>query len=102
MQGSLTWEILLPMLKKPSRDWGVVMADSPRKMRGDTDPTLSGDRGVNFGVGQPDFPTPAHIVEAAKAALDGGAHGYTPTAGTPALRSTYSGVKVISTRSSKR
>jgi len=41
---------------------------------------------VNFGVGQPDFPTPAHIVEAAVAALKGGAHGYTPTAGTPALR----------------
>ncbi|MFH2005797.1 MAG: pyridoxal phosphate-dependent aminotransferase [bacterium] len=41
---------------------------------------------VNFGVGQPDFATPAHIVDAAKRALDGGAHGYTPTAGTPVLR----------------
>jgi aspartate aminotransferase len=48
--------------------------------------TTDGVDVVNFGVGQPDFPTPAHIVEAAKQALDGGAHGYTPTAGTPVLR----------------
>lgn len=48
--------------------------------------TADGVDVVNFGVGQPDFPTPPHIVEAAKVALDGGAHGYTPTAGTPALR----------------
>ncbi len=41
---------------------------------------------INLGVGQPDFPTAPHIVEAAKRALDGGAHGYTPTAGTLALR----------------
>jgi aspartate aminotransferase len=41
---------------------------------------------VDLSVGQPDFDTPAHIVEAAKRALDGGATRYTPTAGTPALR----------------
>ena len=41
---------------------------------------------INFGAGQPDFPTPANIVAAAKRAMDDGAHGYTPTAGTPALR----------------
>jgi aspartate aminotransferase len=48
--------------------------------------TADGVDVVNFGVGQPDFPTPAHIVEAAVKALHGGAHGYTPTAGTPVLR----------------
>ncbi len=41
---------------------------------------------VALSVGQPDFPTPAHIVEAARKALADGAFGYTPTAGTPALR----------------
>ncbi|MDA0353241.1 MAG: pyridoxal phosphate-dependent aminotransferase [Chloroflexi bacterium] len=41
---------------------------------------------INLGIGQPDFKTPAHIVEAAKAALDRGEHGYTPAAGIPALR----------------
>ena len=41
---------------------------------------------INLGIGQPDFRTPDHIVEAAKAALDAGEHGYTPAAGIPPLR----------------
>ena len=42
---------------------------------------------VNLAVGQPDFPTPEHVVDAARKALADHAFGYTPTAGTPALRS---------------
>lgn len=41
---------------------------------------------VDLSVGQPDFPTPEHIVEAARKALADKAFGYTPTAGTPKLR----------------
>ena len=41
---------------------------------------------INMGAGDPDLPTPAHVVEAAKAALDAGAHHYTPPPGMPALR----------------
>jgi hypothetical protein len=42
---------------------------------------------IGFGAGEPDFPTPAHIVEAAIAACgDPANHRYTPTAGIPALR----------------
>ena len=41
---------------------------------------------VNLGIGQPDFPTPPHIVEAACRALADGAHGYTPANGLLALR----------------
>ncbi len=41
---------------------------------------------VGFGAGEPDFPTPAHIVEAAKEALDLGMTRYTPSSGTVALR----------------
>src|SRR2546422_4508725 len=41
---------------------------------------------VSFGAGEPDFDTPAHIKEAAKKALDGGATKYTPVEGTPQLR----------------
>lgn len=41
---------------------------------------------VNLGIGQPDFPTPAHIVEAGVKALRDGHHGYTPAVGIPALR----------------
>lgn len=41
---------------------------------------------INLGIGQPDFPTPAHIVEAGVKALRDGNHGYTPANGLPALR----------------
>jgi aspartate/methionine/tyrosine aminotransferase len=41
---------------------------------------------INLGIGQPDFRTPEHVVEAAVKALRDGAHGYTPAKGIPALR----------------
>ena len=41
---------------------------------------------VNLGIGQPDFPTPKHIVEAAIKALRDGHHGYTPAVGIKPLR----------------
>src|SRR5436190_16666904 len=41
---------------------------------------------INLGIGQPDFRTPAHIVEAAVKALRDGHHGYTPAVGVAALR----------------
>jgi aspartate/methionine/tyrosine aminotransferase len=42
---------------------------------------------IGFGAGEPDFPTPAHIVEAAVAACqDPASHKYSPTPGQPALR----------------
>ena len=40
---------------------------------------------INLGIGQPDFKTPAHIVEAAVKALRDGHHGYTPAQGIPEL-----------------
>ena len=41
---------------------------------------------INLGIGQPDFPTPANIVEAGRKALADGHHGYTPANGIAALR----------------
>ena len=41
---------------------------------------------INLGIGQPDFKTPAHIVEAAIKALRDGHHGYTPATGLLACR----------------
>lgn len=41
---------------------------------------------INLGIGQPDFKTPEHIVEAAIKALKDGHHGYTPANGIPELR----------------
>jgi aspartate aminotransferase len=47
----------------------------------------AGEPVIGFGAGEPDFPTPAHIVEAAAAAcLDPRNHRYTPTPGLPELR----------------
>jgi len=41
---------------------------------------------INLGIGQPDFKTPEHVVEAAIKAMRDGHHGYTPAKGLPALR----------------
>jgi aspartate/methionine/tyrosine aminotransferase len=41
---------------------------------------------INLGIGQPDFRTPEHIVEAAIKALRDGHHGYTPATGLLACR----------------
>lgn len=41
---------------------------------------------INLGIGQPDFKTPSHIVEAAIKALKDGHHGYTPATGILPLR----------------
>ena len=41
---------------------------------------------INLGIGQPDFRTPDHIVEAAIKALRDGHHGYTPAIGILPLR----------------
>jgi len=47
----------------------------------------AGEPIIGFGAGEPDFPTPAHIVEAAAAACrDEKNHKYTPAGGLPELR----------------
>src|SRR4051812_32562255 len=45
---------------------------------------------INLGIGQPDFRTPDHIVEAAIKALRDGHHGYTPANGILPLREAVS------------
>lgn len=45
---------------------------------------------INLGIGQPDFKTPEHIVEAAIKALMDGHHGYTPATGIAPLREAVS------------
>ena len=57
----------------------VVLADVNRLVR-------EGQDIVSFCIGQPDFPTPSHIQDAAIGAVRGGKHGYTPSAGIDELR----------------
>lgn len=46
---------------------------------------------ISLAVGEPDFPTPLHIRDAAKKALDQGHTRYTPVPGVPALREAIAG-----------
>jgi aspartate/methionine/tyrosine aminotransferase len=47
----------------------------------------AGEDVIGFGAGEPDFPTPLHIVEAAVAACrDSANHKYTPAGGLPELK----------------
>ena len=57
----------------------VVLAEVNRLIR-------EGKDIVSFCIGQPDFPTPTHIQDAAVDAVRGGKHGYTPSAGIDELR----------------
>ena len=62
----------------PSRT--TAMTDRATQLRGE------GRDVISLSVGEPDFATPAHVVEAAKAALDAGATKYTPVGGTARLK----------------
>ena len=46
----------------------------------------AGEKVINFGVGEPDFNTPAHIIQAAKDALDAGYTKYVAAAGLPQIK----------------
>lgn len=65
-----------------------VLGDSPTlKLSAQAQELLArGEPVVNLTAGEPDFPTPLAIREAAHSALDWGRHGYGPTAGLPDLR----------------
>jgi aspartate aminotransferase len=49
----------------------------------------AGEDVIALAAGEPDFDTPAHIVAAAKQALDQGFTRYTPASGTPELRAAW-------------
>lgn len=46
----------------------------------------AGEQIVDLTIGEPDIPTPAHIIEGALQAMEAGETHYTPSAGQPALR----------------
>ncbi len=53
----------------------------------------AGEDVIGFGAGEPDFPTPPHVVEAAqRACADPRMHRYSPAAGMPALREAIAAV----------
>ena len=76
--------VVLPRLSRRAESLGtenafVVLAEVNALVRAGRDV-------VSFCIGQPDFPTPEHVHEAAIAAIRAGRHGYTPSAGIDELR----------------
>jgi aspartate/methionine/tyrosine aminotransferase len=74
----------MPTLSRRAESLGtenafVVLAEVNQLVR-------SGKDIVSFCIGQPDFPTPAHVQDAAVEAVRSGKHGYTPSAGIDELR----------------
>jgi aspartate/methionine/tyrosine aminotransferase len=51
----------------------------------------SGQSVISLAVGEPDFPTPSHVIDAAKAAMDQGFTRYTAVPGIPELRRAVAG-----------
>src|SRR5216117_2612725 len=51
-----------------------------------TDLKARGEKILSLAIGEPDFPTPTHIIDAAKKALDDGFTKYTPAPGIRELR----------------
>src|SRR5207302_3138645 len=50
-----------------------------------------GKKIVHLEIGEPDFPTPAHVIEAGKRAMDEGWTKYGPTPGLPEFREAIAG-----------
>ncbi len=74
----------MPEISRRTRELGtenafVVLAEVGRLQR-------EGKDVLSFCIGQPDFPTPKNICDAAIRAIEEGKHGYTPSAGIPELR----------------
>ncbi|MEM7270095.1 MAG: pyridoxal phosphate-dependent aminotransferase [Pseudomonadota bacterium] len=73
----------------------MILADSIQRLQTETafevlaraaELSRQGKDIINLGIGQPDFQTPDHVVEAAAKAMRDGHHGYTPANGILELR----------------
>jgi aspartate aminotransferase len=74
----------MPAISRRTADLGtenafVVLAEVTELVRAGRDV-------ISFCIGQPDFPTPVNVQDAAIRAIREGKHGYTPSAGIPELR----------------
>jgi aspartate aminotransferase len=74
------------MLKLAGRLQGVEISASAAMTDKAVELKRLGHRIISLSAGEPDFPTPAHVVEAAVAAARSGDTKYPPQAGTPELK----------------
>ena len=73
----ISYATLLPHAKRPGRRRLRGAGQGPCKLE------AQGREVVHMEIGEPDFPTAPHVVEAAKRALDAGYTKYGPTQGRP-------------------
>jgi len=76
----MTIEILSPAMQRVEASPTTAMTDRATELR------QQGRDIISLSVGEPDFPTPPHVIAAAKAALDTGDTKYTPVTGTLRLK----------------
>jgi len=76
----MSHEHLSPALRRIAASPTTAMTDRATALR------ETGRDVISLSVGEPDFATPPHVIEAAKAALDAGATKYTPVTGTLHLK----------------
>ena len=72
--------MISPALSRVEASQTSAMTDRAAQLRAE------GRDIISLSVGEPDFDTPQHVLDAAKTALDHGQTRYTPVAGTKALR----------------
>ena len=71
---------LSPIIEKLKPSATIAAAAKARELKS------TGVKVFEFTLGEPDFVTPAHICQAAKAAIDAGHTHYTPATGIPRLK----------------
>ena len=76
----MSLEHLSPALRRIAASPTTAMTDRATQMR------EAGRDVISLSVGEPDFETPRHVLDAAHAALDGGQTRYTPVTGTLRLK----------------
>lgn len=76
----MSHEHLSPALRRIAASGTTAMTDRATALR------EAGRDIISLSVGEPDFATPPHVIEAAKAALDAGQTKYTPVTGTLRLK----------------
>ncbi|MEM9837036.1 MAG: pyridoxal phosphate-dependent aminotransferase [Bacteroidota bacterium] len=84
MTTSITTSVLSQRVQNMAESATLKMAKLGREVK------AQGHDVISLSLGEPDFDTPEHIKQAAKAALDAGQTKYTPVPGTPALRQAIS------------
>jgi aspartate aminotransferase len=74
------------IFKRSNRAASVQLSEIVRISEAVRTRRAQGEDILSFGTGEPDFPTPPHVIKAAHDAMLRGETGYPPTQGTPALR----------------